>query len=166
MEIGKAELVTLLTDEENASLRNDARWDLRRRLTVFRFVAFTAFMLDIHDQLAILSKSFQSNALIVFDIPKNITRTIKALKKLVDTSGPGEHEQALLVELAKDEGANMFRTCAVFEREEGEPAFKKDRICIVRLSRFGPVMCDWIPPRLLLYYDFNRPSEEHSGSIT
>ena len=39
------------------------------------------------------------------------------------------------------------------------------RTAAVRLSRFGPVMCDWIPPRLLLYYDFNRPSDEHSGSI-
>ena len=48
-------------------------------------------MLDVHEQLAILSKSFQSNSLIVFDISKNINKTLSQLKKLANKPGP--HEQ-------------------------------------------------------------------------
>ena len=50
---------------------------LRSRLINFRFVAFTAFMLDVHNQLGILSKSYQSNSLVIFDISKNLNRTLR-----------------------------------------------------------------------------------------
>jgi len=34
-------------------------------------------MLDVHNQLGILSKSYQSNSLIIFDISKNLNRTLR-----------------------------------------------------------------------------------------
>ncbi len=43
---------------------------------------FTAFMLDVHNQLGILSKGYQSNTLVIFDISKNLNRTLRALEKL------------------------------------------------------------------------------------
>ena len=54
---------------------------------------------------------------------------MKALKKLCNT--PGQYEESVLGELAKDDGANMYFTCSVYEREEGEPAFKQDRLCVI-----------------------------------
>ena len=90
MPLPKSELVSKLTDLSNNKLTSDARWQLRDKLTDWNFNAFSAFMLDVHAQLAILSKSFQSNSLTVFDIPKNLNRSLRALQKLKDTPGPAE----------------------------------------------------------------------------
>ena len=77
MEISKAQLVAFLTDEDASGLVDEYTWQLRSRLINFRFVAFTAFMLDVHNQLGILSKSYQSNSLVIFDISKNLNRTLR-----------------------------------------------------------------------------------------
>jgi hypothetical protein len=39
-------------------------------------------MLDVHNQLGtcILSKGYQSNTLVIFDISKNLNRTLRALR--------------------------------------------------------------------------------------
>lgn len=82
MEMPKAELISkLISDEEDERLMADSRWQLRAKLVDWRFVAFSHFMLDVHDQLAILSKSFQSNSLIVYDISRNINKTLKQLER-------------------------------------------------------------------------------------
>lgn len=94
MKVSKAELVALLTDEAAAGLNDDARWQLRTKLITYRFVCFSGFILDVHEQLAILSKSFQSNALLIFDISKNINKTLAQLKKLLDK--PGSNEQVMI----------------------------------------------------------------------
>jgi hypothetical protein len=39
-------------------------------------------MLDVHNQLGILSKGYQSNTLVIFDISKNLNRTLRALEEL------------------------------------------------------------------------------------
>ena len=91
MTMSKAELIEKLTsDEDNKRLETDPRWKLRTKVVCWRFVAFSHFMEDVHEQLAILSKSFQSNSLIVYDISRNVNKTLKALQKLgekVGTSG-------------------------------------------------------------------------------
>ena len=63
------ELIDKLTsDADNVRLMSDSRWQLRSKLVTWRFVAFSFFMQDVHDNLTILSKSFQSNKLVVNDI--------------------------------------------------------------------------------------------------
>ena len=37
---------------------------------------------DVHEQLGILSKSYQSNSLLIFDVSKNLNRTLRTLEKL------------------------------------------------------------------------------------
>ena len=61
--------------EEASGLNDECAWQLRGKLVSFRFVAFTAFMLDVHHELGVLSKSYQSNNLVVFDISKYLNRT-------------------------------------------------------------------------------------------
>ena len=82
-------------------------------------------MLDVHDQLAILSKSFQSNSLLIFDIAKNVNKTLRSLKKLFDT--PGENEKHFWIEVRKDDSADVLRTCHLSDGEEGRTLFKVDR---------------------------------------
>ena len=53
---------------------------------------FTAFMLDVHNQLGILSKGYQSNTLVIFDISKNLNRTLRALDKLKKEESCGPEE--------------------------------------------------------------------------
>ena len=53
MTLPKSELVSKLTDLSNNKLTSDARWQLRDKLTDWNFNAFSAFMLDVHAQLAI-----------------------------------------------------------------------------------------------------------------
>ena len=146
MEMGKAELVELLTDAEACGLTDDPRWQLRGKVIEYRFIAFTAFMLDTHEQLAILSKSFQSNSLIVFDISKNVNKTLAQLKKLTDR--PGQHEQILISKLDENDGANMYHTCQIVGRDEGELLVKEDRKTVLDaldrhfISRFQKVLDD------------------------
>ena len=122
----KAELVEqLTTDDDHDRLEEDARWQLRLKVVNWRFVAFSDFMLDVHDQLAILSKSFQSNSLLIFDIGKNVNKTLRALKKLLDT--PGENEKQFWIEVRKDDSADVLRTCHLSDGEEGRTLFKVDR---------------------------------------
>ena len=93
MEISKAQLVAFLTDEDASGLVNECTWQLRSRLINFRFAApFTAFMLDVHNQLGILSKGYQSNTLVIFDISKNLNRTLRALEKLKKEESCGPEE--------------------------------------------------------------------------
>ena len=129
MTLPKSELVSKLTDLSNNKLTSDARWQLRDKLTDWNFNAFSAFMLDVHAQLAILSKSFQSNSLTVFDIPKNLNRSLRALQKLKDTPGPAE--QAFWAEVSKDDNADVLRTCQLFAGEEGRIDFKNNREAIL-----------------------------------
>ena len=97
-EMSKAELVSRLTKLDDPKLTGDSRWQLREKITAWRFVAFSYFMLDVHHVLAILSKSYQSNALVVFDISRHLNKALSSLKKL--KSNPG------------DEEANFHRECA------------------------------------------------------
>ena len=126
LEMSKAELVLhLTTDADHDRLEGDERWQLRLKVVTWRFASFSFFMLDVHDQLAILSKSFQSNSLLVFDIAKNVNKTLRALKKLLDT--PAENEKQFWIEVKKDDSANVLRTCHLSDGEEGRIAFKEDR---------------------------------------
>jgi hypothetical protein len=126
LEMPKAELVQhLTTDADHDRLEGDDRWQLRLKVVTWRFSAFSAFMLDVHDQLAILSKSFQSNSLLIFDVGKNVNKTLRALKKLLDT--PGENEKKFWIEVKKDDSADVLRTCHLSDGEEGRIAFKNDR---------------------------------------
>ena len=74
MEMSKAELVDKLTDVFASTLASDERWQLRSNLVEYRFVAFSAFMLDVHEQLSMLSRAYQSNSLTVFDISRHLNR--------------------------------------------------------------------------------------------
>ena len=51
-------------------------------------------MLDVHNQLGtcILSKGYQSNTLVIFDISKNLNRTLRALDKLKKEESCGPEE--------------------------------------------------------------------------
>ena len=54
-------------------------------------------MLDVHNQLGILSKGFQSNTLVIFDISKNLylNRTLRALEKLKKEESCGPDTRGL-----------------------------------------------------------------------
>ena len=124
--MSKAELVAALTsDEDQTHLDSNSSWQLRSKLIVWRFVAFSFFMLDVHEQLAILSKSFQSNSLLAFEIAKHVNRTLRALEKLKEARG--EHEKAFWVEVRKNEDADVLRTCQLNNGEEGREQLKSDR---------------------------------------
>ena len=128
MPMSKAELVAKLTDAEKSGLAEDSRWLLRQKVVLFRFAAFTAFMLDVHEQLSILSRSYQSNTLVVFDISRNLNISLSKLTKL--KTKPGEHESTFLEAVAENHNAHCLRTCQL-ELEEGcKEAFKEDRIAI------------------------------------
>ena len=104
-----------MTNESDNRLVGDSRWKLRTKLTSWRFVAFTHFMADVHEQLAILSTSFQSNTLIVHDIAKNVNRTLRQLEKLEAKPSGGLHEAAFWQEVRKDDGADVFKTSQLAE---------------------------------------------------
>ena len=126
LSMSKAELVDRLTsDADHDRLEGDPRWQLRSKLINWRFVAFSSFMLDVHNDLAILSKSFQSNSLLVFDIAKNVNKTLKSLEKLQDAAGV--QEKLFWAEVKKDEDADVLRTCQLSDGEAGRVQFKSDR---------------------------------------
>ena len=128
--MSKGELVSKMTNEENEALVNDSRWILRSKVMVYVFVAFTSFMSDVHEQLTILSKSFQSNSLCVFDISKNVNRTLRALNKLKES--PGKVETAFNTEVGKVEGADMYKdTLQLRDGDDGRQLMKRYRIEIV-----------------------------------
>ena len=125
MTMPKAELIAKLTsDADEERLNSDPRWQLRSKLVKWRFPAFSHFMLDVHEQLAILSKSFQSNSLIVYDIARNVNKTLKALQKL---EKPGVEEASFWAEVKKDNEADVLRTCQLFEGSSGRESLKEDR---------------------------------------
>ena len=126
MTMSKAELIEKLTsDEDNKRLETDPRWKLRTKVVCWRFVAFSHFMEDVHEQLAILSKSFQSNSLIVYDISRNVNKTLKALQKLGEKVGT--REVVFWSEVKKDEEADVLRTCQLSDGSSGRVALKEDR---------------------------------------
>jgi len=129
IKMSKAELVGHLTDESDPRLTEDTRWDLRSRLNLFRFVSFTHFMHNVHELLTILSKSFQSNSLVVLDISKIVNKTVLGLAKLKD--GCGQHEKEFWVEVRKDDEADTFRTCQLFNGDTGRDLFKSDRLQVI-----------------------------------
>ena len=125
MTMSKAELIDKLTsDADHERLDGDTRWRLRSKLCVWRFAAFSHFMVDVHEQLAILSKSFQSNKLVVYDIARNLNKTLKALEKL---GKAGVVEASFWSEVRKDEGADVMRTCQLLEGSSGRDLLKEDR---------------------------------------
>ena len=128
MTMSKAELVAKLTDPEKSGLVEDSRWLLRQKLILYRFAAFTAFMLDVHEQLSILSRSYQSNTLVVFDISRHLNTTLSKLTKL--KTKPGEHESAFLKAVGENDDAHCLRTCQLAVEEGCKDAFKEDRISI------------------------------------
>ena len=147
MEISKAQLVAFLTDEDASGLVDEYTWQLRSRLINFRFVAFTAFMLDVHNQLGILSKSYQSNSLVIFDISKNLNRTLRALEKLKKEESCGPEESKFWGFVNTDD-ADCLRTCQLEEGESGRKALKADRIEVIDalsshlVERFQKVLDD------------------------
>ena len=130
MTMSKAELVTHLTDESDPRLANDARWALRSKLTSWRFVAFSYFMLDVHEQLSFLSKAFQGNRLVLVDIPRLVNKSLRALEKLGKSRGKyllGFYEQ-----VSVDDSADILghqggtRTCHLEDGEQGRIDLKSD----------------------------------------
>ncbi|KOO33057.1 zinc finger protein 862 [Chrysochromulina tobinii] len=147
MEISKAQLVAFLTDEDASGLVDEYTWQLRSRLINFRFAAFTAFMLDVHNQLGILSKGFQSNTLVIFDISKNLNRTLRSLEKLKKEESCGPEESKFWGFVNTDD-ADCLRTCQLEEGESGRKALKTDRIEVIDalsshlVERFQKVLDD------------------------
>ena len=147
MEISKAQLVAFLTDEDASGLVDEYTWQLRSRLINFRFAAFTAFMLDVHNQLGILSKGYQSNTLVIFDISKNLNRTLRALEKLKKEESCGPEESTFWGFVNTDD-ADCLRTCQLEEGESGRKALKADRIEVIEalsshlVERFQKVLDD------------------------
>ena len=106
--------MAFLTDEDASGLVDEYTWQLRSRLINFRFAAFTAFMLDVHNQLGILSKGYQSNTLVIFDISKNLNRTLRALDKLKKEESCGPEESKFWGFVNSDD-ADCLRTCQLEE---------------------------------------------------
>ena len=126
--MSKAELVAHLTDETNPKLAEHPLWLLRSKLTAWRFPAFSAFMLDVHEQLAILSKSYQSNSVLVFDIARNLNKCLAKLEKARDH--PSDEEKKFLNQVDEDD-ANALGTCKLFDVEDGRAHFKTDRAEVI-----------------------------------
>jgi hypothetical protein len=82
-------------------------------------------MIDVHEQLGILSKSYQSNSLVLFDIPMNLNKTLFALKKQEST--PAKSEQAFLDQVAKDDNAYALQTVQLTDVEDGIEERVEDR---------------------------------------
>ena len=118
LEMGKAELLAYLTDEEATGLAAHPLWQLRDKLTNWVFAGFTYFMLDLHEQLATLSKSYQSNSLVVFDVSRNLNKTLRALDKLKST--PGREEAKFHTAVAEHEGANCLSTCQLYDPDQSQ----------------------------------------------
>ena len=143
----KAELVAHLTDEDASGLVDEYEWQLRSRLVALRFAAFTAFMLDVHNQLGILSKSYQSNSLVIFDISKNLNRTLRVLQKLKILSSCGAEETKFWAAVGLDD-ADCLRTCQLEDGVAGRAALKTDRVEVVDslnshlIDRFQKVLDD------------------------
>ena len=103
-------------------------------------------MLDVHEHLAILSKNFQSNSLAVYDIARNVNKTLKALQKLGDKPGP--MEASFWTEVKKDQDADMLRTCSLEDGVLGRELFKEDRKQVLTslddhlISRYQKVLDD------------------------
>ena len=168
LSLSKAELIDkLTTDADNERLMSDSRWQLRSKIVSWRFTAFSHFMLDVHDQLAILSKSFQSNSLVVNGISRNVNKTLKGLKKLNDTPGPTE--AAFWKEVKADEGADMLHgKCQLEDGAEGRSAFKEDRKQVLAalndhlIQRYKAVLDD---PVLLALHTFDHTSWPSKESL-
>ena len=90
---------------------------------------------DIHRELKILSESFQSNALVIADVSRNLNKSLHSLKKMKAT--PGEHEAKFRIEIAKDDGADCLATCQLFDADDA--TFKElrndKRITVERQNR-------------------------------
>ena len=133
--------------EEASGLNDECAWQLRGKLVSFRFVAFTAFMLDVHHELGVLSKSYQSNNLVVFDISKYLNRTLRSLEKLKNqtTCGPEETKFWNAVTIGD---ADCLRTCQLDGGEAGRTELKTDRAEVVDalhshlVERFQKVLDD------------------------
>lgn len=128
MTMSKAELVQLLTQHDER-LARDSRWILRGKITSARFVAFSCFMLDVHNIMAVLSLTFQKNSLIISDIAKHVSKALARVKKL--ESEPGEHEGLFRQLVAANGNAYMFHTCQLHDQDEAEAEFKEDRSKVV-----------------------------------
>ena len=130
IEMSKAELVDMLTDEKKSKLMDDPRWCLRKKVTKYLYVAFSCFMLDVHNILSILSRTFQSNKLVIFDVPRNINKALRSLDKLRQT--PGDTEASFNAAVAKDSDADVWGgTCRLYDGEEGRKQMKVLRIQVI-----------------------------------
>jgi hypothetical protein len=123
-------------------------------------------MLDVHEQLSILSRSFQSNSLVVYDVSRNINKTLKVLQKL--NSKPGEQEASFWVEVKKDQEADVLRTCQLKDGVLGRDLFKEDRKQVLNalddhlIERFAKVLDD---PVLLALSAFDHRLWANSESL-
>lgn len=124
LEMPKSEVVPFM-GEEDSRLDDHIVWQLRKSLTAFRFVNFNSFMLDVHNQLAILSKTFQAKSLIISDISKGVNKSLRALRALKEA--PGEHEAAFYKVIEDSPGTDQLTTCPLYDGEVGRPLFKDDR---------------------------------------
>ena len=160
----KAELVAALTNLGDERLLADTRWLLREKLTDYGFNGFSAFMLDVHDQLSILSRSYQSNSLCVFDISRHLNKTLKAFKTL--KSEPGPTEVSFLREVQQNDNADTLRTCQLYDGESGRNELKKNRILILDAlishltARFGKVLDDPVLQAFAIFDKRQWPSDK------
>ena len=101
-------------------------------------------MLDLHSQLAILSKGFQAKSLILSDLAKNVNNNTAALRKLSST--PGENEETFNKTI--DDADVWPGIGQLYEAAAGKVAFQQDRSDMVQyacediISRFGKVLDD------------------------
>lgn len=101
-------------------------------------------MLDVYEQLAIMSKGLQSNSLIISDVRKYVVKTTRGLSKVSDN--PGTKEAWLAEQCAKDGGANNLGTCALQVYDDIDEDLKRDRAYVITAlkdqlhSRFKKVL--------------------------
>jgi hypothetical protein len=122
-QVSKAELIDLITDGDR--LKDSPVYILRADISTTRFVLFSAFMMDVHHHLGVLSKSFQSNTLLISDLPKNISKTVRALQKLKTDPGPKEAE--VRAACVQDGDANIYKSCRLSGPKDGFDGMDDDR---------------------------------------
>lgn len=122
VQYSRAEVVLAFTDEARNGLAQHDCWILMTKLQQFRFVSFTQFMLDVHDPLSQMSKSFQKKSGIISDIVDCLAEAIEQFDALLEK--PGKHESAFIEAVADD---NVFCGTVLQGREASQEDLETDK---------------------------------------
>jgi hypothetical protein len=143
----REEIVLAFTDESRNGLSEHPAFVLMTELQQFRFVSFTYFMLDVHDTLSRMSKSFQARSGIISDIIDNLGFALADFDALKTICGP--QERGFLAAVKEED--NSFGGTVLQNRQEAEaqngPLQDDRRVLLESLSadstrRFKEVLSD------------------------